>query len=132
MESGQNVGQQPQWTGTTDFLHDTAGVCGSNSVTNLSSLAIHPFSEQPYERGRSHWLHFTDGRAEAQINYDVENRPGEIWLETKDASILFDMCEARENVGFAPLGTGMLNLILAVKLKCHARLLSLRTNWRQD
>lgn len=39
------------------------------------------------------------------------------------------MCE---NVGSAPLGTGMLNLILALKLKCHARLFSLRTNWEQN
>lgn len=115
-----------------DFLHWRCRPEWNANTNGLRSLVTHPSSEQSFERGGCHWLHFTDGTTEAQRDDSIENWLGGNWLETKDVTILLGILEVRECVGFALLGTGVLHSILALKMKHHAGLLSLRTKWEQN
>ena len=115
-----------------DFLHWCCRPERNASTNGLRSLVTRPSSEQSFERGGYHWPHFTDGTTEAQRDDSVENWLGGNWLETKDVAILLGILEVCKCVGFALLGTGMVDSILALKLKHHARLLSLRTKWEQN
>ena len=115
-----------------DFLHWCCRPEWNASTNGLRSLVTRPSSEQSFERGGYHWPHFTDGTTEAQRDDSVENWLGGNWLETKDVAILLGILEVCKCVGFALLGTGVVDSILALKLKHHARLLSLRTKWEQN
>ena len=56
-----------------DFLHWRCRPEWNANTNGLRSLVTLPSSEQSFERGGCHWLHFTDGTTEAQRDDSIEN-----------------------------------------------------------